>query len=310
MSILINGICSFLGSSFLTKLNQENITDIIGIDTITEKNWKNLNKQQFIDVYSKDHFTELNDDIKCVININSENNNDMQFSKNLCSACYDKNIKFINISSFSTYGNGENGFSDDIMPPKLKPLNYYAYNKNLFDNWLFRKGYLDKVINIKPFNVFGPNEYHKQDYISIIFKIYRSLKDKNMVSLYQSIDHNFKDGDQCRDYIYIKDFNQHLFNIMNNDDAHGIINIGSGVAKSFKDLVNYISLTLNIREYNIQLTYLPIKLHNNYPHYIKADVSKLNQYSDHVCLDLNESIYDYINNYLSYNFKYLNETIG
>lgn len=163
--------------------------------------------------------------------------NNFHYSRDLCRYALDKGARFINASSAATYGDGSLGFSDDpALIPRLAPLNMYGYSKQLFDLWLLREKLRGEVVSLKFFNVYGPNEYHKGSSKAVVVKAHRQIREHGRLSLFKSDVPGLADGEQKRDFVYVKDCTALLAWLLERKDVSGIHNVGTGAARSFNDL--------------------------------------------------------------------------
>lgn len=338
--IVVTGGAGFIGSCFIKKLNDLGRTDIIVIDNIgTTNKWKNLVNKQFLDYFDKTTFIDLvkNNELDNILSkyttktkfskINSKTdtkieyifhlgacstttqldfnyllNNNFEYSKILFEYCLVNNIKFIYASSAATYGLGEFGYSEDLTN-ELRPLNGYGYSKHIFDLWLLNNNYLDKVIGLKFFNVFGPNEYHKDGMSSMIYKAYNQIKENGYISLFKSNSNEYTDGNQLRDFIYIKDALDLVWDLVEKN-VSGIYNIGTGKARSWNDLANSVFENLQLKP-DIRYVDMPQSISKQYQNFTEADLKKVRKVTDFEFRTFEESISDYINNHLNKDWQYL-----
>ena len=221
--IVVTGGAGFIGSAMVSKLNENGETDILIVDELsTSIKWKNLVGKQYIDYIHKDNFLEmlLNDrfpKIEAIIHMGANSSttekdvdhlmeNNYRYTRVLAEWSIRKKARFIYASSGATYGDGSLGFSDDnVLVQKLAPLNAYGYSKQMFDLWMLRNKLENKVVGIKFFNVFGPNEYHKDDMKSLVCKAYYQIQENGKIRLFKSYKPEYKHGEQVRDFVYIKD---------------------------------------------------------------------------------------------------------
>ena len=313
--IILTGGAGFIGSCFLWKLNQEGINDIIVVDHLddTEK-WKNLNGKKFRDYIQKDDFLCQVEKggikkPKHIIHMGACSSttltdadyyikNNYEYSKILAQwACKEK-VPFIYASSAATYGGGELGYSDsDENSERLNPLNMYGYSKQLFDMWVLRNGFEKNVTGLKFFNVFGPNEYHKEEMMSIICKKYKEVA-SGKIALFKSYRDDYADGDQKRDFIYIKDAVNIMYDLFCNPSRTGIFNLGTGIARSWNDLAGAMFQALKVQP-KIEYTEMPASLRSKYQYFTQADMSKLKKTGCNVeCRSLEDAVAEYIT-YLS-----------
>lgn len=318
---IITGGAGFIGSAICWKLNCIGYDDIIIVDTDLKgtkaDNLKNLRFREFI---TKDKFlyligsgSELNgsetiyhmgacsstteDDMDYLID------NNVNFSMTLAKWAIGNNVKFIYASSAATYGDGNLGFSDEIsLLPKLTPLNKYGLSKQMFDMWIIQNKLTDRVVGLKYFNVFGPNENHKGEMRSMVNKAYLQIKNTGKIRLFKSYRKEYADGEQMRDFLYIKDAAEMtvFFDAPNEGcfNKKGIYNIGSGKASTWNELAKSIFKALEIKP-NIEYIGMPENIKNQYQYYSKADISKLQSagYSQEIT-GLESAIEDYIKHYL------------
>lgn len=315
--IIVTGGAGFIGSALIWKLNQRGISDILVIDRLgTSEKWKNLVNLQFNDYLDKESFiTKLESDnfgnsIDTIFHLGACSSttekdadylieNNFHYSVRLAQRCLKMNTRFIYASSAATYGSGENGYNDDEnLIKSLKPLNMYGYSKQLFDLYALRMGWLKRIVGLKYFNVFGPNEYHKGDMRSLVCKSYPKVQDFGKIDLFKSHNRNYRDGEQLRDFIYVKDAVEMTLHFYDNKDIGGIFNIGTSKEHSWNDLA-YAMFKACEKEPNIEYIEMPEQLKPKYQYFTRADITKLRETGyKHKCWPLNEAIKDYVTNYL------------
>ncbi|MEN3014193.1 MAG: ADP-glyceromanno-heptose 6-epimerase [Endomicrobiia bacterium] len=318
--IIVTGGAGFIGSAIIWRLNKEKIYNIVVVDEIDNNKWKNLRGLRFIDYIEKDDFLKkiLNGEydkteIDTIFHMGACSStvcsnpecyikNNFEYSKILCEYAINKNIRFIYASSAATYGDGSNGFSDDENTLEtLKPLNLYGYSKHLFDLWAKNKGFLRKIVGLKYFNVFGPNEYHKKDMRSFVIKAFEQIKETGKVRLFKSYMSEYKDGEQLRDFIYIKDAVEMTLFFYKNKNLSGIYNIGTGTPHSFNQLVLAVFKALDIKP-AIEYIEMPKEIINQYQYYTKADIKKIISCGyNKKFTDFEASIKEYVIKYISKN---------
>ena len=310
--IILTGGAGFIGSCFLAKLNQEKIDDVIIVDSLDESvKWRNLVGKKYLDYYDKDDFIERIKENRFpkasyIIHMGACSSttlqdadyfikNNYEYSKTLADWALNRKIPFLYASSAATYGNGEAGFSDDIEATyRLKPLNMYGYSKHMFDLWLLNNKLIDQVTGLKFFNVFGPNEYHKADMRSLVCKRYLDLKEKGVMRLFKSYHPGFKDGEQKRDFIYIKDTVKIMYYLFSNRQHTGIYNVGTGIAQTWNDLAKAMFLALD-KPVKIKYIDMPEILREKYQYFTKANIDKLlNLGLKTEFTSLEDSVKDYI----------------
>ncbi len=319
--IVITGGAGFIGSNLVEALNQKGEDRIIIVDHLNEGNkWKNLLGLKFLDYIERDEFFEKIEkgyfkEVSAIIHLGACSDttvknlqflylNNYKYSQKLALFSLENNIQFIYASSAATYGDGSIGFSDDEeLLPKLKPLNPYGFFKHLFDLWLYYNGFLNKVVGLKYFNVFGEREFHKGEMRSVVLKAYEQIKKEENVKLFKSYNPNYKDGEQLRDFIYVKDTVEVTLFFLENPQIKGIFNVGTGKARTFKDLVLAIFSALNIPP-NIEYIEMPEYLRKQYQYFTQADITKLRKAGYNKPMwKLEEAIksyVDYLEKYYSY----------
>ena len=314
--IVITGAAGFIGSALVWRLNQLGKNNIIIVDELgKDEKWKNLVNLDFEDFINKNLFIEkietgLDFKVDAIIHMGANSSttekdadhlmiNNFEYTKKLALYSVTKNIRFIYASSAATYGDGSLGFDDEDETNKtLRPLNMYGYSKNIFDFWALKKNMLDKIVGIKYFNVFGPNEYHKADMRSVVHKAYEQIRDTGSVKLFKSRNNDYKDGEQKRDFIYVKDAVDMTLHFMDHKNNNGLYNVGSGKARTWNDLVAALFDALG-KPTNIEYIDLPDHLADKYQYFTEAKLNKIKKagYSQQIS-SLEESVTDYVKNYL------------
>jgi len=318
--IIVTGGAGFIGSALIAALNNRNITDILVVDQLgCDQRWKNLRNLSFADYVEKDDFLEMviddqfDDSIEAIFHLGAcsdttETNasylikNNYEYTKLLAQWATECDIRFIYASSAATYGDGSAGFSDNEMEiERLKPLNMYGYSKQLFDLWAQRTGLLQQIAGLKYFNVFGPNEYHKGDMQSFCLKAFKQISNEAKVRLFKSYESEFKDGEQVRDFIYVKDAVDMTLYFLDNPELCGLFNIGTGEPRTWNDLVIAVFVAMG-KKPHIEYIEMPDTIRNQYQYYTCADISKLRRAGyNKKTTSLEDSIKDYIQNYLQKN---------
>ncbi|MFC1546138.1 ADP-glyceromanno-heptose 6-epimerase [bacterium] len=312
--IVVTGGAGFIGSALIWGLNRSGSENILVVDSLAaDEKWKNLVNLKFADYMEKENFLEhlLLDEFKnitAIIHMGAcsstlEKNasyliqNNFEYTKILAQYAVEKNIRFIYASSAATYGNGADGYRDTKING-LKPLNMYGYSKHLFDLWAQGKGMLDKIAGIKYFNVYGPNEYHKDDMRSMINKAFYQINETGKIKLFKSYKHEYKDGEQKRDFIYIKDAVDMTLFFIENKDANGIFNAGTGHARTWNDLAEAVFKAMDKKQ-NITYFDMPDILKEKYQYFTQADIKKLYDagYKKPIT-SLEAGVTDYVKNYL------------
>lgn len=316
--IIVTGGAGFIGSAVVWRLNQKGERDILIVDHLDEtEKWKNLVPLRFSDYLDRDAFIEriekgdFDSRIRAIVHLGAcssttetsagylmENN----YRYTLRLAAWQEqhpNCRFIYASSAATYGDGAQGYRDDETSlHTLRPLNMYGYSKQLFDLYALRRGWLDRIAGLKYFNVFGPNEDHKGDMRSVMNKAYPAVRDHGRIRLFESYRPDYGDGEQVRDFIYVKDAVEMTLFFMENRRANGLFNIGTGRARSWNDVARAMFKALE-REPSIEYIPMPEALRDKYQYYTCADTEKLRAAGcTHQCMTLEEAVSDYIRNYL------------
>jgi len=319
--IIVTGAAGFIGSGIVAHLNQQGINDIITVDVLRDNDkWKNLSSLDFNDYLDRSQlldFIQDRKDINAIIHMGAcsatteqDSNylmeNNYRYTLKLAEHCVNSGIRFIYASSAATYGMGEQGYDDsESALQQLKPMNMYGYSKQLFDLKARREGWLDKIVGLKFFNVYGPNEYFKGDMASVILKAFHQIKETGQVKLFKSHREDFNDGEQLRDFVYVKDAVKVIQYFLDNPSANGLFNLGTGKARSFKDLVSATFNAMTI-EPDIKYIDMPESIQDRYQYFTKANINKLNDIGfKKSFFNLEDGISDYVQNYLMNDLKHL-----
>jgi ADP-L-glycero-D-manno-heptose 6-epimerase len=315
--IVVTGGAGFIGSAIVWRLNELGETKIIVVDELgTDEKWKNLVPLKFDDFVHKDDFISMVLDDEVPFEINSiihmganssttEKDADFLFSNNylytkeLAKYCLDKEIRYIYASSAATYGDGLLGFDDDENKLEaLRPLNMYGYSKQLFDLWAKKNKAFNKIVGLKYFNVYGPNEYHKGDMRSVVHKAFEQVRDTGKVRLFKSLNPEYKDGEQRRDFIYIKDAVEMTLFFIDKPNINGLFNLGTGKARTWNDLVTALFKSTNM-PVNIEYIDLPKQLENKYQYFTEASMARIKKAGYNIPItSLEDGITDYVQKYL------------
>lgn len=315
--IVVTGGVGFIGSAIVWKLNRMGIDKIVIVDELgKDDKWKNLVGLRYEDFIHKDDFIAmvLNRNIPFKVSTiihmgacssTTEKNadylmdNNVHYSQELAKYSLANGIRFIYASSAATYGDGSNGYEDnDSTLNELRPLNMYGYSKHLFDTWVKRNGLVDKIVGLKFFNVYGPNEYHKGDMRSVVHKAFEQVRDTGKVKLFKSYKPEYKDGEQKRDFVYVKDAVDMTLHFFEHQNLNGIYNIGTGRAQTWLELVHSVFDALN-KPVNIEFIDMPEEIKNKYQYFTEADTTKIKLTGyDNKIMNVREGVTDYIKNYL------------
>lgn len=317
LRFLVTGGAGFIGSALVWALNSRGHSDIVISDRLTDNgSWRNLVPLQFSDYIDADELLTLIDSGSDIGGINTVFHfgacasttemdagylirNNFEFTRRLSNWAIDRGIRFIYASSAATYGDGSMGMRDrEDELHRLCPLNPYAYSKHLFDLYAYRRGYLDQIVGIKFFNVFGPNEDHKGSMKSLIPKALLEIKTDGKVRLFKSHRDEWGHGCQVRDFIYVKDAVDIALHLAFTSESRGIYNVGSGRSHSWIDLVTSVFSAIG-REPEIEFIDMPASIRAHYQYCTIADIGKLIE-SGYVksATPLSDAVSDYIINYL------------
>lgn len=323
--IIVTGAAGFIGSAIVWQLNQQGISDIIVADKMRDQNkWKNLVKLKYYDwVDQEDLFDYLSHEenaraIRAIVHMGAcsattEKNvdflmkNNFKYTMKLWQFATERQIQFIYASSAATYGAGELGYDDcHETLSQLRPLNPYGYSKQLFDEWALKQSLTpSKWQGLKFFNVYGPQEYHKERMASVIFHAFNQTREKGFVSLFKSYREGIEHGGQLRDFVYIKDITAVIAYMLTHEVENGLYNLGSGAARSFYDLAKNTMQAMG-QSVDIRFIEMPEDIRDKYQYFTQASIEKLkrNGYTTPFHT-LEEGILDYVTNYLMKEDAYL-----
>jgi len=292
--IILTGGAGFIGSCILARLNEQGREDIVVVDHIEngEVKRKNLEGKKYTDYMDKtDFIQQVRKDatfgpIEAVIHMGACSSttltdakyyreNNFEYSCHLTRWSLHHDARFIYASSAATYGDGSLGYSDDDkVTRRLKPLNLYGDSKQKFDLWVLGNTLQDKIVGLKFFNVFGPNEYHKDDMRSVVAKSYDRVVEKGRMSLFRSYNREYKDGEQKRDFIYVKDAVDVVMFFLERPHVNGIYNVGTGEARTWNDLANALFAAVD-KKVHIDYVDMPAELKSKYQYFTEAQMTKL-----------------------------------
>lgn len=322
--IVVTGAAGFIGSCMVQFLNEQGYQNLVLVDSfgVEEKrrNWEGKKYKQTVErevliqwlqenkpkpsliihLGARTDTTEFDYEVHQALNLN--------YSKEVWNWCVANNVPMIYASSAATYGAGEHGYYDNNeVSFTLHPLNPYGVSKNEFDKWALEEDKQPPAwAGLKFFNVYGPNEYHKDRMASVIFHSYNQIKKCNYVKLFRSYKESYKDGEQLRDFVYVKDVLKVIYWMLNEmengnwpKEKNGMYNVGTGKARSFNDLVKSIFRALNLPQH-IKYVDMPEDIRDKYQYFTEADMEKLRNagYTEQF-YNLSDGVKDYVQTYLS-----------
>jgi len=293
--IVVTGAAGFIGSCLVSKLNEMGISDLIVVDHYdheSDPKKMNLVGKKYVRYFDKAEYLKLlcrdgfDFDVSCIFHMGAcssttlqdaeyfEKNN-FEYSCEVAKWAIKYKARLIYASSAATYGDGDQGYSDDEDNiSKLKPLNLYGLSKQKFDLWVLKNQYQSQVVGLKFFNVFGPNEYHKDDMRSVVAKAYEGVVSEGKMKLFKSYNNEYKDGEQKRDFIYVKDVVDVMIFLMQRPEVNGIFNVGTAKACTWNQLAQALFLAVN-KNPHIEYIEMPEILRSRYQYFTQADMHKL-----------------------------------
>ena len=314
--IVVTGAAGFIGSCLVSHLNKAGYTNIVAVDDFS-KNEKdeNLNGKTLVAKVGRADFMswlgEYGEEVEFIYHIGARTDTtefdtkifdklNLNYSKDIWNLAVKYNIPLVYASSAATYGLGEHGYKDDhSIVEKLKPLNPYGDSKNDFDKWILTQVTEPPFwAGLKFFNVYGPNEYHKGRMASVIFHAFNQINKTDGMKLFRSHNENYKDGEQLRDFIYVKDVVNVCLFLMEQEQSSGIYNLGSGKARTFLDLTKNTFSAMG-KEAKIGFVDTPLDIRDKYQYFTEADMQKLYAAGYKTPFHtLEEGVTDYVSNYL------------
>lgn len=315
--IVVTGAAGFIGSYIVGKLNREGFKDIVLVDKYDDPlKLPNYQTKTYSEMVDRDQFFDwlaINEKfVQVIIHLGARTDTvgqepeiyqllNLEYSKKIWNACIQYGLPLVYASSASTYGDGQLGFNDDhSLIPKLQPLNLYAESKHDFDCWVLEQEQQPFFwAGLKFFNVFGPNEYHKNRMASVIFQAYNTISETGRMDLFRSHRPDFEDGEQARDFIYVEDVARVIMFFINHRKNSGIYNVGTGKARTYLSLTKAVFTSMKLDE-NIGFVDTPDDLKGIYQYFTCANIQKLNGIGYNLpFFSLEEGIEDYITNYLT-----------
>jgi ADP-L-glycero-D-manno-heptose 6-epimerase len=314
--VLVTGGAGFIGSALVWALNRRGCERVIVCDRLgTDEKWRNLTPLRFADyVEADDLLPRLQNGVLGKFNLvlhlgacssTTERDagflirNNFEFTRDLAAWSLANRTRFVYASSAATYGDGAAGMEDnDAKLDTLRPLNMYGYSKHLFDLHAKRAGFLGRIVGLKYFNVFGPNEDHKGDMRSVVHKSFGQVRETGVIRLFKSHRPDYRDGEQKRDFLYVKDAVAMTLHLAADEKAGGLFNIGSGAARTWLDLARAVFAALK-REPKIEFIEMPESIRDKYQYFTEANLARLRAAGFTAPVTpLESAVSDYVGNYL------------
>jgi len=314
--VLVTGGAGFIGSALVWALNRRGCDHIVVCDRLgTDEKWRNLTPLRFADYVEADDLlarlqTGVLGKFDLVLHLGACSStterdagflirNNYEFTRNLAAWALGQKARFVYASSAATYGDGTAGMDDDESQlDRLRPLNMYGYSKHLFDLHAQRAGFLSRVVGLKYFNIFGPNEDHKGDMRSLVHKSTAQVQAEGVIRLFKSHRADFRDGEQKRDFLYVKDAAALTLHLAASKKAGGLFNIGSGGARTWLDLARAVFAALQ-RKPKIEFIEMPEAIRDKYQYFTEANLTRLRAAGYTASITpLEDAVSDYVRNYL------------
>jgi len=314
--IVVTGAAGFIGCNVVAELNRRGREDLLLVDALgTDDKWRNLVGLRFEDVLSPAQYLVAVEAgtaprAEAVIHLGAcsattERNadylleNNYRYTRTLCQWALAHDTRFVYASSAATYGDGAQGYSDvDAATRTLQPLNMYGYSKHMFDLWALRHGLFDRIVGLKYFNVFGPHEEHKGDMRSVVHKSFGQIQSRGWIELFKSDRPEYGDGEQQRDFVYVRDAVNVTLHFAEHREHSGLLNCGTGKARTWKALATAVFAAMN-RPADIRYIEMPATLKGKYQYFTQAETAKLRAagYTTPFA-ELEDAIRDYVTGYL------------
>ncbi len=316
--VLVTGGAGFIGSALVEALNRRGVRNLVLVDILgRDEKWKNLRPLVFRDYFEAPDFQRQL--LECPAGLGHFDfifhlgacsattepdasylaKNNYAFTRDLCALALEQGARFVYASSAATYGDGSQGMDDaDPAIEKYRPLNAYGYSKQLFDLHARESGVLERIVGLKYFNVFGPNEYHKGEMRSLVCKAYQQILQTGRIRLFKSYRPEYPDGGQRRDFLYVKDAVAMTLHLAETPCAGGLYNLGAGVARTWLDLAHALFAAMG-REPQIDFIEMPENLRSQYQYHTQANITRLRAsgYGAEIT-SLEEAVRDYVCHYL------------
>lgn len=290
--IAVTGAGGFIGRNVVAELNARGYDDLLLVDSMgREEKWRNLLGLQYEDILAPKEFLDNVEmgkvaDLDAIIHLGACSatterdadfllQNNYRYTRTLCEWSLKHKTRFIYASSAATYGDGSDGYSDEVADlPILRPLNMYGYSKHMVDMWARKHNLFDRIVGLKYFNVFGPYEDHKGDMRSMVHKSYGQIKKTGKVQLFKSYRPDYADGEQMRDFIYVKDAVAVTLHFLEHREEYGLFNCGTGQARSWKDMMTAVFAAMGMPP-QIEFIEMPEVLQGKYQYFTQASIAKL-----------------------------------
>ena len=315
--VVVTGAAGFIGRNMVAELNARGVDDLLLVDNLgSDEKWRNLVGLRYDDILDAQQFlarveAESLPGIDAIIHLGACSattehdagfllRNNSQYTRTLCEWSLRHGARFIYASSAATYGDGSKGYDDDLSTlDQLAPLNMYGYSKHMFDLWAQKHGLLDRIVGMKYFNVYGPFEDHKEDMRSVVQKSYQQIKSTGMVKLFKSYRPEYADGEQLRDFIFVKDAVAMTLYFLENRGVSGLFNCGTGRARSWKALATAVFAAMDIPPV-IEFIEMPESLKGKYQYFTQAEMARMRAagYSAPFT-SLEDGVREYVTDYLA-----------
>ncbi len=318
--IVVTGAAGFIGRNVVAELNARGYDNLLLVDQLgTDDKWRNLLGLRFEDILTPEAFlAQVNAGTlpkpQAIIHLGACSatterdadfllRNNYAYSRTLCEWSLRHGIRFVCASSAATYGDGAQGYSDaDAVTPTLRPLNMYGYSKHLFDLWALKHGLFGQshgIVALKYFNVYGPHEDHKGDMMSVVAKSWRQIRETGKVRLFKSYRPEYGDGEQMRDFLYVRDAVAMTLFFALESSAGGLFNCGSGTPRTWKDLATATFRAMNL-PVDIEYIDMPEALRGKYQYFTEADITRARAAGFTAPMHtLEQGVTDYIHNYFA-----------
>ena len=315
--VVVTGAAGLIGSALVRHLNLEGVDEIVAVDRLgTSEKWRHLVPLRFADYLDAEEFfariarePDAFGEIATVFHLGACSStterdasyliaNNVRRSQEIAAWALARGARFVYASSAATYGARETGLREDLDPDSLRPLNMYGYSKHLFDRWMLREGLLQSTVALKYFNVYGPNEDHKGTMRSVVAKAHEQIRERGTIELFKSYRPAIADGEQTRDFLYVKDAAAITAFLARTRTAAGIFNVGSGLDRTWNDLAQAVFAALELPP-RIEYVEMPEVLRGKYQYRTVATIDRLRGAGwNEPATTLEAAVSDYVRNYL------------